>query len=256
MISLEKIQTVPVADNPINRALLDLYQGVWGDYLELRNNDRLSKIYLMAVPDEYYLSDFRVMFLGKETLGWGGEFDLDEFKSYYGEWPGPVPLMRLYDQFVNVEHGDPGSPFHCFVNRFRWNSLSQKPIPVILNNVVKIGKKDRNGFYANARDFTLRHHFLRKEIDILKPQVVICFVNGCGDGNVYTDMMDEMLGKSSVVDSRPIPDAKFTVERVTYDNVPGVQFVHCFHPQGKSKESLGFVSDYVSRLLEFLDKGL
>ena len=200
MINIDKIknQVQILSNNNINKDLAKLYCENWPDYEKLinynnsiekiwhehYNSGRYANIYLLATSDAYNNADFRIMFLGKETMGWGGEFDKEILP------PNIKDLMSLYDLFINHDLGNPGSAFHRFVNRFR-GIINCKQIGVICNNVIKVGKKSKTGFYKSAKDLVV----LKEEIDILNPDLVVCPLSYKAD---YMNILEQHLGKPSL----------------------------------------------------------
>lgn len=183
----------------LNHKLTELYQGNWDSYLLGRNlltrkkalgeNLDYTRPLLIKLKDEqaYMLADKRVMILGQETNGWaeGGEMTPENSMNKYVEFFGDGENVKWKGPFWNETKR--------FIRLLKKKFPEQK-IAYTYNNVVKIGKSSGIGFPGETIYQIEMNHFdiLKKEIDILKPQLLLFF-----SGVNYEDRIRNKLGDFS-----------------------------------------------------------
>lgn len=159
------------SQNPMVKELSELYNSKWNSCQEnILNQVECALPFLIAPTNEYYNSDKRIMIIGQETNRWAGEM--------YGKYEIQTPenLMNLNDIFVNID-SDYKSPFWNFINDLQ-KLISD--IKIVVNNIVKIGKKHGRGCDDNINNLTLQHfNILSEEIKILKPDILIFLTGTC-----------------------------------------------------------------------------
>lgn len=236
---VEIIRATTIANNDMNKQLSALYEVNWELLRKTANKYEaqgyeLANPYLLATTNAYASAKIRVMCLGKETMGWGGEF-IDQ--------PTIKELQQLYALYIHQEGGNDAA-FHRFVG---WLSSLSPDVEVIPNNIIKIGKKNTNGYYKVVADeLHSVSHILKEEISILKPSVIVCPTSNLYD---YNKPLTELLGESAEV---VIQQDLFVSER-RYEAFPNTTFIMCPHPQGKSTEDMNkvkqIISGYILKLL-------
>ena len=237
MERIEIIKMSEISDNAMNHALTELYEKQFGKYQliidEFGSKFPLANIYLLATSDSYFNSQVRVMILGKETMGWGSEFD--------GNTPSVLELQKLYFHYTFIEKGN-GAAFQRFVN---WIQSIEEGVAVMPNNVVKIGKKYQNGHYAKVASICNEElPLLREEILITKPNVIVCPTSNF---EPYNLCLTAQLGKKVSEESL---DEHICLRY--YASFPDIPFIICPHPQGKSNEDLNRIKEIISRFISVL----
>lgn len=236
---VEIIRATTIATNDMNKQLSALYEVNWvilrktANKYEAQGNE-LANPYLLATTNAYASAKIRVMCLGKETMGWGGEFT--------GQ-PTIKELQQLYTLYIHQEGGNDAA-FHRFVG---WLSSLSPDVEVIPNNIIKIGKKNTNGYYkVVANELHSVSHILKEEISILNPSVIVCPTSNLYD---YNKPLTELLGDSV---EKVLQQDLFVSER-RYEAFPNTTFIMCPHPQGKSTEEMNkvkqIISGYILKLL-------
>lgn len=234
MERIDIIRMTEIPDNAMNLALTNLYEKKWSKYQTIVRMFNgvlpLANIYLLTSTSEYCNEAIvRVMILGKETQGWGGEFA--EMN------PSIHELQQLYTLYTYEEKGN-GAAFQKFVN---WVPTIMEGVSVIPNNIVKIGKASKNGHYADVANIcNVELPLLKEEIMITMPHLVVVPSSNIG---VYNECLATQLGnyKELLLDEH--------VYLRYYDSFPDLPFIICPHPQGKTIEELDkikkIISDYV-----------
>ena len=230
MERIEIIRMTEIPDNAMNLALTNLYETRWSKYqtiVKLFNGVlSLANIYLLSTTSEYCDAKVRVMILGKETQGWGGEFAEKN--------PSILELQQLYTLYTYEEKGN-GAAFQRFVN---WVPTIMEGVSVIPNNIVKIGKASKNGHYADVANVcNAELPLLKEEIMITKPHLVVVPSSNI---EVYNECMAAQLGNC---------EERLLDEQVSlryYESFPDIPFIVCPHPQGKSIEVLDKIKKIIS----------
>lgn len=127
----------------MNEQLLSLYSSISSnvcDAIEKYNNYtnvKNTNVHMLAVSQEYYKSQYRIMIYGKETYGWFGENDGGE--TIFDRRIPPILSMQLYDLFIKE------TLTHSMVSPF-WKEycrlhdiLRNKSIGIMQSNIAKIG---------------------------------------------------------------------------------------------------------------------
>lgn len=232
---VEIIRATTIANNDMNKQLSALYEVNW-EFLR-KTTDKyeaqgyaLANPYLLTASDNYQNAKVRVMCMGKETMGWGGEFT---------DKPTIKELQQLYTLYTHQEGGNDAA-FHRFVG---WLSSLSPNVDVIPNNIIKVGKKSTNGYYKVVNDeLHSVTHILKEEISILKPSVIVCPTSNL---YAYNQPLTELLGEYTEM---VIQQDLFVSER-RYEAFPNTPFIMCPHPQGKSSENMDKVKQIISRYI-------
>lgn len=236
MRRLDLIKQTELDSNEMNQALMDLYKLSWDKYVEVReqfSDYSLANILLLSVPDEYPNANMRSMILGKETMGWGGEFE-DTLPSIH-------ELQQLYELYINEENGN-GAAFHLFVNWFR---TIADGVSVLPNNIVKVGKQSTNGYYKYVVDvLDEKVNLLLGEIRITRPQVILSPTSNI---EKYNDRLKMLLGKC--LEEQVLQEDLFVSLRY-YASIPEIPLIMCPHPQGKSSDKLAEVKKIICGIVE------
>lgn len=228
---VEIIRATTIANNDMNQQLSALYEANWE--LLRKTTDKyealgyaLASPYLLATTNTYVSAKIRVMCLGKETMGWGGEFT---------DKPTIKELQQLYAIYIHNERGNDAA-FHRFVE---WLSSLSPNVDVIPNNIIKVGKKNTNGYYKLVADeLHSVAHILKEEINILNPSVIVCPTSNL---YAYNQPLAELLGEYTEM---VIQQDLFVSER-RYEAFPNTPFIMCPHPQGKSTENIDKVKQII-----------
>lgn len=230
------IRQTEIDSNEMNQALTDLYKLSWDKYGEVReqfSDYSLSNILLLSVPDDYPHANLRSMILGKETMGWGGEFE-DTLPSIH-------ELQQLYELYINEENGN-GAAFQRFVNWFR---TIRPGVSVLSNNIVKVGKHSTNGYYKCVADaLDEKFNLLLEEIKITRPQVIVCPTSNI---DKYNERLEMLLGQC--MEEQILQEDLFVSVRY-YEFIPTIPLIMCPHPQGKKRVKLNEVKKIIDNVIE------
>lgn len=163
-----------------NKRLHERYLNILQKSQEFRDiwqsqQKEFSGLFLAGVPDNYESSPNRIMIIGRETRGWGLQFNNTFPLSQYIE----AQIKKSREYLINrkeIDKNERGSSFHNFVRE-----LSKQPDK---NSVVwanlhcyswRKGRSDKSPFSKEV-DF-LSLELLKAQIDILRPQYII-FAHG------------------------------------------------------------------------------
>ena len=232
---INSIRTTVVPENKMNEQLSSLYNANWNNCLKIirtfqEKGYELAHPYLLTASDEYCNADTKVVCLGKETQGWGGEF---------ADQPTIKELQQLYTLYIYKEQGNRAA-FHNFVN---WISSLSEDVSVIPSNIIKVGKKSIKGYYKPVvEEMQMAAPMLKEELSILAPSVIICPTSNLYD---YNQPLSDMLGNHT---EQVLLEEPFVSER-RYDSFPDIPFIICPHPQGKPKEELDKIKQIVSKYI-------
>ncbi len=232
---IELIRATCVADNNLNHRLSSLYDANWDICRKLMADFQtqgyeLANPYLLAASDNYPSAAHKVMCLGKETQGWGGEFTNE---------PTIKELQQLYTLYIYHEQGN-GAAFHNFVG---WLSSLSPNVAVIPNNIVKIGKRSTNGYYKLvANRLHEQMNLLREEIAILAPTLIVCPTSNL---DAYNAPLHQLLGD---YEERVLQQELFVSER-RYEAFADIPFIMLPHPQGKTREDMDSVKRIVAKYI-------
>lgn len=224
----------------MNEKLRALYEAHWESYREhIQLNPKLTAAFpfLIFVPKEYEKADFRVMFCGQETQGWGGELEDNPNVTI-------KKLQGIYNGFVN-SHGY-NSPYWNFQRRV----IADHPrCGFIRNNIVKIGKKRKAGCDENIDRLTRKYFpVLQSEIEILRPDVIV-FLSGAEEYDWRIKLALGAFNKISMSD-------RFTFDRFEFENPAIPNAIRVNHPGWLQRNKLYWpVIKQVSRYIGALQNG-
>jgi len=200
----------------MNKKLNDLYQSNWAilsDKLnEIMNDDSLKQkptnpLLLNVNEKKYINSDIKVLILGQETNNWG-----DNFCDSINE------TLEIYNDFYNSGYATNsyGGHFWNGFNRFGSlleNKFQNKKISYLWSNVIRIGASGRNLNYPENYIYkieTATFNILEKELEILKPDIIL-FISGPNyDNNIRKILKDvEFINCDEGFTKRQIAKLKF-----------------------------------------------
>lgn len=217
MYELSDIIGHQLPQNEMAIKLLELYKAKWDvchDNILMRMECALP--FLMVPTDAYCNSLKKIMIIGQETNSWAGELDNHEYQT-------PENLMKLYDLFVNISRGY-NSPFWSFINTIQEEVSIDTQI--IINNVVKIGKRGQTGCDKNINNLISQYfNILLEEINILKPDMLIFLT-----GPRYDKYIETFVGDFELEQLDPfIICRKFA--QIKFDNKELPVAYRCYHPR-------------------------
>ena len=218
MIQFNKIISHKFHQNEMAKKLSELYKEKWdvcNDNI-LKSMEECAMPFLLAPTDAYCSSSKKIMILGQETFGWAGELYNPEDQTIEN-------LMNLYDLFVNISRGY-NSPFWSFINTIQEEVSIDTQI--IINNVVKIGKRGQTGCDKNINNLIFQHfNILLEEINILKPDMLIFL-----SGPRYDKYIKTFVGNFELEQMDPsINCRKFA--QIKFDNKELPVAYRCYHPR-------------------------
>lgn len=231
---LQAIHDIVLPSDTINRQLEELYRRLWHSYEKIcavHTNRQLSNIYLLTVPEEFIKAKIKILILGKETQGWGGEFK---------DTPSITELRQLYKLYVHEEKGNQAA----FMRFVQWILTIKEGIEVLPNNIIKIGKKSRSGHYKSvAREQMNILPVVQEEIRIINPDVIICPTSNI---LAYNEYLTAMFG--SYTEEVLQEDLRVSVRQ--YDTIKEIPVIICPHPQGKSTEQLDAIKNSIAMYIK------
>ncbi len=151
------------------RLLNKLYARYWDDISELRSQyPGLSAPLLIKIPTRYLSQDTKLMIIGQQTQGWGGESIEDALKSYeefkFGEYYYSSPFWNITRKVERALGVDEYAITWSNLNRCDYN-----------------GRRPPAGIENELRAFL---PMLVSEIEILKPDIVIFFTGPYFDEHI------------------------------------------------------------------------
>ncbi len=170
-----------------------VFSGIYGKF-ESSHIDglELTNMYLLSASDAYMNSPFKIMVVGRETLGWGDESNGYKDGAYSSE-NSIMSLMDLYFEHTFVNKGS-NSTFHKFVEELSFIIDSKLGIKhqFIFNNIAKIAYVYYNiGFDPNINNSEIVKELFQKELEILKPDMLL-FMTGIGKNNLDSYIQDRL----------------------------------------------------------------
>ena len=178
--------------------LLDLYTNYFSkDKLKDEEILNFSRPFLIDVNDDYINSNNKVMIVGQETYTWYGLY-----RDFLNENNGVKKSQEIYKNFMLKNKANYNSPFWNFFNKleensnaiFIWNNVYKLETIEYLEHIDKLGKKvgfsllfkNKNYQYLIEKIRLFQRDILIKEIEILKPNVII-FLTGHPYDSLFMD---------------------------------------------------------------------
>ena len=165
----------------LNPKLLAVYRAVWPRLRSLVGQwPGISSPHLIVAPPSYSGARRRILFVGQQTYTWGRN----------GDWCSNVSslpdVLRLYRDF-DLGHGRGGyprkrSPFWQACWRIS-QSVSNSDDSFVWSNLVKLDLCGRRP-PRELESFVAQFHLLKREIRILRPDIVVFFT-----GHRYDDAL-------------------------------------------------------------------
>jgi uracil-DNA glycosylase len=229
----------------MNEELRQLYEQHWNGLSEaitelkgkLKGKEQPSNPLLIQLPHEsaYRSADIRLMVFGQETNNWHSDFQGDMDKT-----------LSWYSTFLEARRHKGKGSFWNGVRRFKKELEEEYPdkqVELVWNNVFKIGKQKIGKPHKSIREVELKHlNVLQKEIDILKPHLVIFF-----SGPNY----DKQLFSKLKLQEEHYVDDGYIWREVAFGKLKnGVPFARTYHPSylQRSKQTTD-VFDYLLTIL-------
>jgi hypothetical protein len=186
-----------------DQLLLNLYKNSFPKLIEeinLYNNhiqetnknlrNRATNPLMLKCPSGWEEADQRIMIFGQETNYWANECGNKAVFS------GKIErTIKVYDDFY-LSNKMYNSPFWNEFRRIKKESGKVRKVSVAWNNIVKIGKLGTGNVPAINKITKNHFNVIAKEIEILKPDVLVFFT-----GPVYDSFIEDYLGK---FDKKPI----------------------------------------------------
>lgn len=218
--------------NDINNELIDLYREKFNeDYCNkiaafnesCSDGLKITNPWLLAASNDYCNASKRVMVIGQESYGWNKDFNNgDMIKGVF------IPvLMKHYDDFVNIDKGykDRTSPYW---NLYKKLIRSNGKVGFIANNVGKVGYvfkgKGMRGFDASINDALT--DIVKREIDICKPDVIICLCS-----YLYDSHLSKRIGSfNTETVLQGVSKQKFAKLTNEWLDARGIKCYRTYHP--------------------------
>ncbi|AOW18807.1 hypothetical protein LPB03_15700 [Polaribacter vadi] len=185
-----------------NLSLLELYKNKYSKLADLlteknkslEHSDKATNPLLLKIDEKYANADFKIMIFGQETNYWYSE-------ENKGEFHGKVePIFNLYeDFFLSNDCYSYGGQFWNGISRFV--ELAEQEIDgkvgLVWNNVIKVGKCGKGAPFASIQEIQFEHfNVIQKEIEILKPDLLVFFSGPNYDGHIKKSF--KKLGRKSI----------------------------------------------------------
>lgn len=142
------------------------FQKIWQSSYE-----ELSGLFLAGVPENYYASHNKIMIVGRETRGWGKQYNSDCSLQEYIQ----LQEQKAHDYLSikkDKQRNERGSSFHNFLSQVSKKGSQTAVVWANLNCYSwKRSRSDKSPL-ANEID-VLSHELLKAQIEILRPQYLI-----------------------------------------------------------------------------------
>lgn len=238
------------------------------DYLEvLQNNDKMIQyvqdeskssplfINVDAPYGKYLESDIKILYIGKENNGWSSRASLKRkylIEGGYSDNSYVEALIGLYKSFnLGANYRKPFFTFLSdLIQPYRDNSIR---IGVLWTNLLRMDCTGKNKYIKNDMFNADNNEILRKEIDILKPDITI-FVTGPSYDNFLRKTFDDLTMHES--DNKELNRRRFAL--LESKHLPGTT-IRTYHPgaykniylhkQNVKKKVLKTINDLISSKL-------
>lgn len=156
----------------------------------------LSSPLLISISDAYLTAPVRVMFVGKETNGWGSKLG-----AYYAGKDALPVLMKCYQQQMGRTKW-PGRFFPMLTRAARELAGAQADA-IAWTNLIRMDWEHGKGFSRNSKDFSealtkISQETLRFEVALLKPDVII-FACGANYDSVIKATFPNRTNSAAIV---------------------------------------------------------
>lgn len=181
------------------------------------DSEKATNPLLIKVNEGWENADFKIMIIGQETNGWCHECGENQDFT-----PNIEKSLEVYEKFYLKQNGY-RSPFWNEFRRIKRSLSSDKKIEFCWNNVIKIG---RVGIGNSPKINEIKEEYfnvLLKEIEILKPNIIILFT-----GPNYDNHVEKYIGKNKI-----IPISNFTINElsnVEFENLNLILCLKTYHP--------------------------
>ncbi len=153
----------------------------------------LSAPYLLSVPENYLTSALKIMYVGKETNGWGGE--VKNLHDFLNNEDGVDRLLRRYEHEMQDE---PRWNIKYFIEykKIRKSLTGNKKGSIVFSNLMKMDYKQKgNGYSRNSINHSvqlreLSKRFFQKELELLKPDYIIFVTSHTYDSVIKSFLPD------------------------------------------------------------------
>ena len=179
----------------LNTELSSKYRLALSDWSAFARSHDLSQPQLMAIPQSYLDSEFRLMIVGQESNGWGDplwDASSDE---------GRALLLNDYTGF-NVALGSRSHTTPFWQGAYRIRDLLNPAGPAngfLWSNLVPVSEKQGNGKFGHPSDEVARTatalRLLQTEIEVARPDVIVFF-----SGVTHDHLIRSAFPEAQIVD--------------------------------------------------------
>jgi hypothetical protein len=197
-----------------------------------RGDSPANPLLIQVDEEKYKASDIKLMFFGKETNGWEGQ---------YGERINE--LLDTYQKFLvdGKDQGHFGNALRDYMKTIQIK-YPEKKIDYVWNNILKVGKAKGKGTPSSEIIIMQQEYFpvIKFEMEILKPDIIVFFTGPSYDKYIKYEFPDVKFmviqdveeKEFCKVDSALLPDKAFRT----------------YHPQHlcfKGKAYMSFIKDSI-----------
>ncbi len=251
--------------NETQKKLNELYSG-YLDVLQdnhkmaeyIQDESKSSPLFInVNVPYGKYLeSDIKILYVGKENNGWSSRGRLKRdylIEGDYNDKSYVDALIGLYDSFdIGKKYRKPFFTFlFDLINSYRGKSIH---IGVLWTNLLRMDCTRKNKYIKNDMFNADKNEILRKEIEVLKPDIII-FVTGPSYDNFLKRTFDDLTFNES--DNKALSKRRFALLKSKYlpeisirTYHPGAYRNKYIHKQNIKKEVIKTINDLISKTIK------
>jgi len=146
---------------------------------------KISAPFLINVDQSYLDAKIKILFVGKETNKWWGKL------SDFIDMPDSIEILKdryraeffggevksKQSSLTNYKAENWGNPFFTEYKKIRKALLDNKKGALVWSNLLKMDFDSGKGYSKNSKDIeaivSISKHIFKKELEILKPDVII-----------------------------------------------------------------------------------
>lgn len=167
--------------NVVQQELINFYKAEFDTMRQTKiftdeQADELSAPFLLNVNENYFGSDIRVMYVGKETNGWRQNYK--NFSEFLNDTNGVEQMLTRYKREMTEEpHWN--NRFFVEYKKVRNALTNDKKGSIVWNNLLKMDFKQKGkGYSRNSINHSpqlreISRRFFTKELELLKPHFII-----------------------------------------------------------------------------------